>query len=91
MSQTHTVKGIKLDTPVMYRIRVHWTLDKKWAERIGGMSISTSSTAEEVYVSTLVSRFPDQAALSVVLNTLYELHLPLLSVECLDEIGKSIK
>ena len=27
----------------------------------------------------------DQAALSGVLNTLYDLHLPLLNVECIDE------
>jgi len=36
-------------------------------------------------VTILVGHLPDQAALSGVLNTLYEMHLPLLSVENLDE------
>jgi hypothetical protein len=35
--------------------------------------------------SILVGHMTDQAALSGVLNTLYELHLPLLSVENMDE------
>jgi hypothetical protein len=36
-------------------------------------------------VTTLVGEMEDQAALAGVLNTLYELHLPLLSVEFLKE------
>ena len=34
--------------------------------------------------SVLVARLIDQAALSGLLNALYEFHLPLISVECLD-------
>ena len=33
--------------------------------------------------TTLVGELPDQAALLGVLNTLYELHLPLRSVVCM--------
>jgi hypothetical protein len=36
-------------------------------------------------VATLVGRLLDQAQLSGVLNALYEMHLPILSVEILDE------
>jgi hypothetical protein len=36
-------------------------------------------------VTVLAGHLADQAALSGVLNTLYDLHLPLLSVENLDE------
>jgi hypothetical protein len=36
-------------------------------------------------VATLVGRLKDQAELSGVLNTLYEMHLPLLSVEILSD------
>jgi hypothetical protein len=34
--------------------------------------------------SGLVGRLADQAALSGVLNSLYELHLPVLSADCVD-------
>jgi len=34
-------------------------------------------------VTTLEGRLLDQAALAGVLNTLYELHLPVLEVKCL--------
>jgi hypothetical protein len=37
-------------------------------------------------VTILEGHLPDQAALSGILNTLYEMHLPLLSVENLDEL-----
>jgi hypothetical protein len=36
-------------------------------------------------VTTLEGYLRDQAALFGVLNTLYELHLPVLSVECLEK------
>jgi hypothetical protein len=34
--------------------------------------------------TTLVGRFADQAVLAGILNSLYELHLPVLSAECVD-------
>jgi hypothetical protein len=47
------------------------------------MVITASSEDDDVYVTTLVGKLRDQAQLSGVLNTLYELHLPILLVECL--------
>jgi hypothetical protein len=47
------------------------------------MKIATTDRAEEAPVTTLSGRLPDQAALLGVLNTLYDLHLPLLSMEYL--------
>jgi len=41
--------------------------------------------ANEKLIGELVGYLIDQAALSGVLNALYDLHLPLLSVENLDE------
>jgi hypothetical protein len=49
------------------------------------MNITTSGEDDDSN-STLVGRLPDQAALSGVLNTLYETQYPVLSVECL-EVG----
>jgi cytochrome c-type biogenesis protein CcmE len=44
-------------------------------------------TIREGQVTILIGHLPDQAALSGVLNTLYERRVPLLSVENLDEKG----
>ncbi len=78
-------RGLKLDTPATYRIRVQGQLDSSWSNRLGGMTIKTDTAADKPPVTILVGHLPDQASLSGVLNTLYELHLPLLSVKNLDE------
>jgi hypothetical protein len=66
-----------------YRISVEGCLKESWSDRLGGMTITRSSSPDHGEVTTLVGRLRDQAALSGVLNTLYELHLPILSVELL--------
>ncbi len=68
-----------------YRIRVEGSLNESWSERLGGMRITTSSQKDKAPVTALVGQVRDQAELAGVLNTLYELHLTLLSVEYLDE------
>ena len=70
-------KSLKLDSPATYSLRVQGHLDSNWFDRLGGMAIS----ADKPPVTMLVGRLADQAALSGVLNTLYELHLPRLTVE----------
>ena len=81
-------KQIALPTmkePAIYRIRVRGHLDPKWSERLEGMNITEVRHSEKDDQTILVGRLTDQAALSGVLNTLYEQHLPVLSVDCLEE------
>jgi hypothetical protein len=47
------------------------------------MTIAVITEADQAPVTTLCGPLRDQAALLGVLNTLYDLHLPLLSVECM--------
>ena len=77
-------KGLKLETPATYRIRVQGHLDDSWTDRLGGMVITKAFTANKQPITILVGHLADQTALTGVLNTLYELHLPLLSMENLD-------
>ena len=84
MSQSPTWKEIKLETPAIYRIRVQAHLGGSWLGRLGGMVITSAFKENEQPVTILEGLLLDQAALSGVLNALHELHLPLLSVECLD-------
>ena len=85
MSQPTSWKGLDLATPATYRIRVQGHIGSDWDDRFGGMTLTRETKAEDLKTTTLSGHLPDQAALSGVLNTLYELHLPLLKVECIDE------
>jgi hypothetical protein len=69
--------------PATYRISVQGDLPESWSDRLGGMTIAVITEADQAPVTTLCGPLRDQAALLGVLNTLYDLHLPLLSVECM--------
>jgi hypothetical protein len=76
---------LKLWVPATYRIKVEGKLDESWSDRLGGMRITTHGRKDQTTVTTLIGRVRDQAELTGVLNSLYELHLPILSVENLAE------
>ena len=81
-------KQIALPTmqePAIYRIRVRGHIDAKWSERLEAMNITEVQRSDRENETILVGRLADQAALAGVLNTLYEQHLPVLSVDCLEE------
>ena len=73
-----------MESPAAYRIRVSGLLDTSWSEKLGGMTIITTGRRDSPGTTTLEGRLPDQAALNGVLSALYEQHMPVLSVECLD-------
>lgn len=85
MNPTPKWKGLKLETPASYRIRVQGRLDSSWSDYLGGMSITLSTSKDKAPMSILVGHLPDQAALAGILTALYDLHMPILSVENLDE------
>jgi hypothetical protein len=74
---------IPFDRPATYQIRVQGKIDPDWSERLAGMAIRLTTEEARPPVTTLNGELGDQAALAGVLNTLYELHLPVLSVLCL--------
>jgi hypothetical protein len=75
---------LPFDCPANYQISVQGWIDQTWSERLEGMAVSQVETGTDTQVSTLVGSLHDQAALAGVLNTLYELHLPVLLVKRLD-------
>lgn len=70
--------------PATYRIIVQGVIDPSCASRLSGMQISEKRSAEGGVETILVGRLPDQAALSGVLNALYEMHLPVVSADCME-------
>ena len=76
---------IKLWTPATYRIEVEGQLAESWSNRMAGMKVTSQKRADQSYVTTLIGRLRDQAELSGVLNSLYDLHLSILKVEVVDD------
>jgi hypothetical protein len=85
MTKNFDFETFNMGTPARYRIRVLGGIDTGWHDRLGGMTIRTSEGPSSRRVTTLSGKLLDQAALAGVLDTLYQLSLPLLSLENLDE------
>jgi hypothetical protein len=69
-----------LEMAANYSIQVQGILQKGYFDRLGDMSITVSTREDQAPMTTLNGRVRDQAELMGILNSLYELHLPLLSV-----------
>jgi hypothetical protein len=82
-AKLHRTVGFNL--PANYRICVKGYLDESWVERLSGFLINNQVSDGESPVSVLTGSTRDQTELIGVLNGLYEMHLPLLSVEILDD------
>ena len=76
-------RGLRLEDPATYKIRVQGSLDLKWSGRLQGLGITVKESSDRLPVTTLSGRLKDQAALLGVLNTLFALKLPLLFICCL--------
>ena len=75
----------EFDSPAAYRICVRGCIPTRWCDRLDSMTVTEHVSETEPPVSILLGELVDQAALAGVLNTLYELHLPVISVERLSE------
>jgi hypothetical protein len=64
-----------------YRIVVEGYLDPSYSDPVAGMEHTVTTRGDRKPITTLVGSVSDQAELSGVLETLYSLHLTLLSVE----------
>ena len=84
MLQPESKKSFTFDRPGKYRICVQGYLDESWSERLAGLRITTSTRGDQKPVTTLVGQVRDQAELAGILNSLYQRHLTLLSVEHLN-------
>jgi len=74
--------------PGYYKIAVLGKLPEELSDRIYGMKISHYQ-CEEKQVSVLKGILPDQAALSGVLNMLYDMHITVLSVKRNNDINQT--
>ena len=70
--------------PATYRISILGTLDKKWSDYCGGMTIEHDIVLDQYPMTTLTGQLIDQSALIGVLNSLYDMGCPILLVECVE-------
>ncbi len=86
----HSPSGYLLDARGSYRILIRGTLDADWSDRLGGMTISATQLVDGASATTLIGELADQSALVGVLNTLHDLGLPLVSVECVADRAEGL-
>lgn len=75
------------DGPAAYQITVLGTIMSSWSERLEGMAVNRLILEDGTTYTVLTGDLADQAALTGVLNTIYELHLPLVAVNKLQITG----
>jgi hypothetical protein len=71
------------DGPATYRIKVRGRIPSRWCDRLEGMTVTECRAGAGPPTTTLDGELADQAALAGLLDTLFLLHLSVLSVECL--------
>jgi hypothetical protein len=72
--------------PAMYKITVLGEVDGNLSVRLGGLKIKVDRSKDKEPVTVLVGLINDQAALSGILNTLYDFQFPIISVTMLNNI-----
>lgn len=70
--------------PAFYQIEVLGKVSEIYTESLSGMDISYKGSENKV-VTTLLGKLSDQAALSGVMNALYDMHMSVLSVKKIEE------
>jgi hypothetical protein len=78
--QSHTTK-IEFGGPATYRIVVQGALSEASRRRFAGLTIECDPGDGDTPRTTLVGHVRDQAELRGLLDALYGLHLPVISVE----------
>jgi hypothetical protein len=72
---------LSLDRPAVYEIKVPGRLDEHWSDSFEGMTVSVEEGNDAATTTTTITGLvADQAALHGLLQQLYTLGLPLLSV-----------
>ena len=80
-------ENLTFDGPGRYRIRIKGFLGEDRSGWLGGMQITTENVSARATVTTLEGELSDQAALSGILNAIYDMHLPLVLGEHIESDG----
>jgi len=81
MDNLNIADKLKFTSPATYRILVKGFLDESWSERLNGLTIVNMSSDSGAPFTTLYGQIRDQTELLGVLNSIYEMHLSLISLD----------
>ena len=70
--------------PAVYKIKVKGEISGSLTGRFGGLQINVDRAKDKDPVTVLIGQINDQSALSGILTTLYDFHLPIISVNMLE-------
>jgi hypothetical protein len=76
----HDEQRLTLDQAAIYQIKVPGRFDESWSEAFEGMVVTAERDSSGQTITTLTGPVADQAALHGLLRRLYNLGLPLLSL-----------
>lgn len=76
-------RPIALDTRSVYRIEIQGRLDSSWITDMCDITVRHEGDEGQPDVTTLTGELEDQAVLMGILNLVYDLGYPLLSLTCL--------
>ena len=85
MDESKQIKRLKVDDPATYRICVQGYLEDVWSDRFADMTITILDREGKAPESILTGKVRDQSELVGVLNGLYGLRVPILTVELIQE------
>ncbi len=85
MIEKKKTQGFNFKKSAIYKIVVQGELDESWSDRLG-LQITVQKKAGKKPISLLVGKIADQAALSSVLNSLYDMHMTVISVNMLTDV-----
>ncbi|MCK5469226.1 MAG: hypothetical protein KAI99_11970 [Cyclobacteriaceae bacterium] len=85
MTTENTIPEFSFRKPTVYKIIVQGVMDGSWSERLGGLQINVERVKGKNPVTVLTGQMKDQAALSGVLNTLYDFQHTIISVSMLKD------
>jgi hypothetical protein len=78
-------KRQKMEDSAIYHIRVQGCLEEVWSDRLANMTITMDLRDPQAPASLLQGRIRDQAELVGVVNGLYQMRVPILSIEMVNE------
>lgn len=77
-------ENINFGGKAIYEIQAVGNLSKISSDLFGDMVIESTQLSENKYKLTIKGLLRDQAELSGLLNTIYEMHLSVVSVNCIE-------
>jgi hypothetical protein len=76
---------LNFSKPAIYQIKIKGLIDKNKTNYLADMQITYEHLEDDKPVSILIGKLKDQSALSGILNSLYDLHMPVISVKILKD------